>query len=141
MSQSRPEPLPRPHNLQVALIERHGTNPAHEFPLFSGCFDEFSFWSGTDVEIRFQTILNYLKRQEGDHTGCRMDSERWVTVDDVATHLGVTRDSIYRWMNSKGLPAHRVGRTWRLRLSEIDDWVRSGRGASDAEPESTDQNG
>jgi len=70
-----------------------------------------------------------------------MDSERWVTVDDVAAHLGVTRDSIYRWMNSKGLPAHRVGRAWRFRLTEIDEWVRSGRGASDAEPESTDQNG
>lgn len=69
-----------------------------------------------------------------------MDSERWVTVDDVAAHLGVTRDSIYRWMNAKGLPAHRVGRAWRFRLSEIDEWVRSGRGASDGEQEKPDQN-
>jgi excisionase family DNA binding protein len=69
-----------------------------------------------------------------------MDSERWVTVDDVAAHLGVTRDSIYRWMSSKGLPAHRVGRAWRFRLSEIDEWVRSGRGATDGEQEKPEQN-
>lgn len=61
-----------------------------------------------------------------------MDSERWVTIDDVTTHLGVTRDSIYRWMSSKGLPAHQVGRRWRFRLSEVDEWVRSGQASSDS---------
>ena len=62
-----------------------------------------------------------------------MEHERWVTVDDVAIHLGVTRDSIYRWMNKKKLPAHQVGRVWRFRLTEIDEWVRSGQAASDDE--------
>lgn len=55
-----------------------------------------------------------------------MESERWVTVDDVAAHLGVTRDTVYRWMARKHLPAHNVGRRWRFRLSEVDEWVRSG---------------
>lgn len=70
-----------------------------------------------------------------------MDNERWVTVDDVATHLGVTRDSIYRWMTRKGLPAHQVGRRWRFRLSEVDEWVQSGKAASceDGEREHSDQ--
>jgi excisionase family DNA binding protein len=68
-----------------------------------------------------------------------MDSERWVTVDDVAAHLGVTRDSIYRWKDTKDLPGHRVGRAWRFRLSEIDEWVRSGRGATDGEQEKPEQ--
>jgi len=52
------------------------------------------------------------------------DSERWVSVDDVATHLGVAKDSVYRWINERGLPVHRVGRLFRFKLSEIDDWVR-----------------
>lgn len=59
-----------------------------------------------------------------------MDNERWVTVDEVATHLGVTRDSVYRWMAKKDLPAHQVGRRWRFRLSEVDQWVESGQAAS-----------
>nr|WP_298158380.1 helix-turn-helix domain-containing protein [Ferrovum sp.] len=37
-------------------------------------------------------------------------SEPWSSVEQIAEHLGVTRDSIYRWINSKGLPAHRIGR-------------------------------
>nr|WP_280640777.1 hypothetical protein [Lactococcus lactis] len=30
----------------------------------------------------------------------------------------------------KNLPAYKVGRLWKFKLSEIDDWVRSG-GADD----------
>jgi len=50
--------------------------------------------------------------------------ERWVGVDDVAAHLGVAKDSVYRWIAERGLPAHRVGRLFRFKLSEIDAWVR-----------------
>jgi excisionase family DNA binding protein len=55
-----------------------------------------------------------------------MTSEPWVSVEQIAEHLGVTRDSIYRWIDRKGLPAHRVGRLWKFQLSEVDDWVRVG---------------
>lgn len=52
-------------------------------------------------------------------------TEPWVSADVVAEHLGVTKDSIYTWIASKGMPAHRVGRLWKFKISEIDDWVRS----------------
>lgn len=52
--------------------------------------------------------------------------ERWVDVDTVAAHLGVNKDSVYRWIESMGLPAHRLGRLFRFKLTEVDQWVRSG---------------
>ena len=55
-----------------------------------------------------------------------MAAERWVAVDDVAEHLGVARDSVYRWIDRRGLPAHKIGRLWKFKLSEIDLWVRGG---------------
>lgn len=55
-----------------------------------------------------------------------MTSEPWVSVEQIAEHLGVARDSIYRWIDRKGLPAHRVGRLWKFQVSEVDDWVRVG---------------
>jgi excisionase family DNA binding protein len=57
--------------------------------------------------------------------------ERWVGVDDVATHLGVAKDSVYRWIEERRLPAHRVGRLFRFKLSEIDEWVKAGGSAPD----------
>lgn len=53
-------------------------------------------------------------------------AEPWVSVEQIAEHLGVTRDSIYRWIDRKGLPAHRVGRLWKFKVSEVDQWVRDG---------------
>ena len=60
--------------------------------------------------------------------------EPWVSVNEVARHLGVAKDSVYRWIDTKGLPAHRVGRLWKFRLSAIDEWVHAG-GAEDDDRE------
>jgi excisionase family DNA binding protein len=57
----------------------------------------------------------------------RLDmTEPWSSVDDVAKHLGVAQDSIYRWIEARGLPAHKIGRLWKFKLSEVDGWVRAG---------------
>jgi excisionase family DNA binding protein len=45
----------------------------------------------------------------------------------------VAKESIYRWIEARGLPAHRVGRLLRFRLSEIDTWVKDGGGESKIE--------
>ncbi len=33
---------------------------------------------------------------------------------------------MYRWIDVKGLPAHKIGKLWKFKLSEIDPWVRGG---------------
>lgn len=53
-------------------------------------------------------------------------TEPWVPIEAVVAHLKVTKDSVYRWIESKGLPAQKVGRHWRFKLTEIDAWVRGG---------------
>ena len=56
--------------------------------------------------------------------------EKWVSIKDVQDHLDVGRDTILQWINKRNLPAYKVGRLWKFKLSEIDEWVRSG-GAED----------
>jgi excisionase family DNA binding protein len=53
-------------------------------------------------------------------------TEPWVSVDGVAKHLGVAKDSVYRWIEARSLPAHKIGRLWKFKLSEVDEWVRAG---------------
>lgn len=52
--------------------------------------------------------------------------EPWVSVDEIAGHLGVARDSVYRWIERRSLPAHRIGRLWKFKVSDVDAWVRAG---------------
>ena len=42
----------------------------------------------------------------------------------IAEHLGVMKDSVYTWIAKKGIPAHRVGRLWKFKVTEVDEWVR-----------------
>jgi len=51
--------------------------------------------------------------------------EPWASVEEVTAHLGIVRDTAYRWIETKGMPAHRIGRLWKFKLSEVDAWVRS----------------
>ena len=54
--------------------------------------------------------------------------EHWVGVGDVTAHLGGGKDSIYRWVESRGLPVRSVGRLLRFGHSQIDVWVEAGGG-------------
>jgi len=65
-------------------------------------------------------------------------AEPWTSVDDIARHLGVAKDSIYRWIDRRGLPAHRIGRLWKFKISEVDRWVRAGGADSDRETSKRD---
>jgi len=58
-------------------------------------------------------------------------NEPWVDVEEVAAHLRVVKESVYRWVEGKGLPAHRVGRLLRFKLSEVDGWVKRGGGSAE----------
>ena len=58
--------------------------------------------------------------------------ERWVHVDEVAEHLSVRRETVYRWIERKAFPAHKVGRLLRFQLSEVDKWVRKDNSTEDS---------
>lgn len=56
---------------------------------------------------------------------------KWLSVDEIASHLGISKDTVYAWIASRGLPGHRVGRLWKFQLAEVDAWVRSGQAGND----------
>jgi excisionase family DNA binding protein len=53
-------------------------------------------------------------------------SEKWSSLEEIALHLGVSKDTIYLWISNKKLPAHKIGRLWKFKKSEVDEWVRRG---------------
>ena len=59
-------------------------------------------------------------------SGPRAMSEPLVCSDEVSGDLGAATDTVYRWIETRGLPAHRVGRPCKFKLSEVDAWVERG---------------
>ncbi len=52
--------------------------------------------------------------------------DRWFSVDEIAEYLGVSRDTVYAWLNKREMPGHKVGRLWKFKRAEVDAWVRDG---------------
>ena len=53
-------------------------------------------------------------------------TEPWLSVEQIAAHLGISKETVYRWLEKGKIPAHRVGKQWRFKPSEVDEWVKSG---------------
>jgi excisionase family DNA binding protein len=53
--------------------------------------------------------------------------ERWLSLAEIAAYLGVSKDSVYRWLEQRHMPAHKIGRQWKFKADEVDAWVRSGK--------------
>ena len=56
--------------------------------------------------------------------------EKWVSMDFITEYLDTSRETVLKWIGLRGMPAHKVGRQWKVKVSEVDDWIRSG-GAAD----------
>lgn len=59
------------------------------------------------------------------------EPDRWIGIDEASAYLGVTKDSIHNWIRSRELdiPAHKIGKLWKFKKSELDSWVKSGKSA------------
>ncbi|WP_108123945.1 helix-turn-helix domain-containing protein [Saccharospirillum mangrovi] len=52
--------------------------------------------------------------------------DRWLSVDEIGTYLGVSNDTVYRWIDKHAMPAHKVGRFWKFKKAQVDAWVEAG---------------
>ena len=54
--------------------------------------------------------------------------KQWISIEELAEYLGISAVTIRSWIRSgKDIPAVRIGRQWRFRIEEIDEWIESGR--------------
>lgn len=59
-----------------------------------------------------------------------INDDKWINIDEAAEYLGVKPGTIRDWIRKeKGIPAHKIGKQWKFKRSELDDWVNSGKSA------------
>ena len=47
----------------------------------------------------------------------------------AAEYLGIKTVTIRNWIKKEMVPAHKVGKLWKFKRSELDEWVKSGKSA------------
>lgn len=58
--------------------------------------------------------------------------DKWISIDEAADYLGVNKDTIRNWIKKEnGIPANKIGKQWKFKRSDLDEWVKSGKSAID----------
>lgn len=58
--------------------------------------------------------------------------DKWIGIEDTANYLSVNKDTIRNWIKKDtGIPAHKIGKLWKFKKSELDEWIKSGKSAID----------
>jgi excisionase family DNA binding protein len=52
--------------------------------------------------------------------------QRYLSLSQIASYLGIGRQTAYLWAEKGQMPAHKLGRIWRFDREEIDGWVKDG---------------
>lgn len=69
----------------------------------------------------------------------------WLSTDAAAEYLGITRRTLYRFIDAGLVPAYQFGRVYRLQQAEVDDFIENSRiqpgSISHLYPEADDKNG
>ena len=55
--------------------------------------------------------------------------DNWIGIEEAANYLGVTKETIRNWIKKTDIPAHKIGKLWKFKASELDTWVKSGKSA------------
>ncbi|MPZ75340.1 MAG: helix-turn-helix domain-containing protein [Deltaproteobacteria bacterium] len=55
----------------------------------------------------------------------KLDNIRLLTLDEAATLLHVSKRTLQRMIKTRELPAFKVGGQWRLRESQLRQWVET----------------
>lgn len=53
-----------------------------------------------------------------------VENEKWVSMEEICKHLGASRDTVKKMINTQGLPAYKFDRKWKFKISEVDGWMR-----------------
>lgn len=57
-------------------------------------------------------------------------ADKWINIEEAADYLGVKPVTVRGWIrNGKDVPAHKIGKQWKFKYSELDAWVKSGKSA------------
>ena len=58
--------------------------------------------------------------------------DKWISLEEAALYLGIKPVTLREWIkkiDENGIPAHKIGKLWKFKITELDLWVTSGKSA------------
>lgn len=60
-----------------------------------------------------------------------MSEEKYISLEEAAEYLGIKAVTLRTWIRkpSSEIPAYKIGKLWKFKKSELDEWIQSGKSA------------
>ena len=58
--------------------------------------------------------------------------DNWISLEEAADYLGIKPVTLREWIRKQDenkIPAHKIGKQWKFKKSELDQWIKSGKSA------------
>lgn len=57
-------------------------------------------------------------------------TDNWINIEEAASYMGIKSVTVRDWIRKDTkIPAHRIGKQWKFKKSELDNWIQSGESA------------
>ena len=83
-----------------------------------------------DVNTQYNIEMNLRKHTK---TRCanmsNLINENYISIEDAALFLNIKPVTLRKLIKDKNVPAHKIGKQWKFKRSELEEWVKSGKSA------------
>ena len=83
-----------------------------------------AYWTGIVGEA-----ASWVNRAESsaavlvDRQGIMADSREVMNIRQASQYLGVSPDTLYKYVGEQVIPAFKLGNRWRFKKSKLDQWM------------------
>ena len=58
------------------------------------------------------------------------ENDNYIGIEEAAEYLGIKTVTLRNWLRKdSNIPAHKIGKLWKFKKTELDEWVNSGEAA------------
>jgi excisionase family DNA binding protein len=65
----------------------------------------------------------HWERKSVDKENAMGDSREVMNIRQASLYLGVSPDTLYKYVNEQKIPAFKLGNRWRFKKSKLDQWM------------------
>jgi excisionase family DNA binding protein len=73
-------------------------------------------------------ILTLIFKQNNDiiyfYNIMNNSPEKWVSMEEICNHLSASKDTVKKMVKQNGLPAYKLERKWKFKITEVDQWLK-----------------
>lgn len=65
--------------------------------------------------------------------------DRWLSMEEICKYLGVSNDTVHRWITRNKMPSTKFGRCWKFKKAQVDAWAENGGAENKSRKQASDK--